>query len=173
MRIAVTGQPGVGKTTLVERVLAAVPLKAGGMVTKEIRKVGRRVGFSVIDVGSGQEGVLAHMHLAQGPRLGRYRVNLKDLEEIGAAAIERAIQECQLVVVDEVGPMELKSPRFIAAVERALKEAANLLVTVHRASNHHLAYRIRHECDRLIRLTKGNRDEKTQQVIELLTSPGR
>ena len=173
MRIAVTGQPGVGKTTLVERVLAAVPLKAGGMVTKEIRKVGRRVGFSVIDVGSGQEGVLAHMHLAQGPRLGRYRVNLKDLEEIGAAAIERAIQECQLVVVDEVGPMELKSPRFIAAVERALKEAANLLVTVHRASNHHPAYRIRHECDRLIRLTKGNRDEKTQQVIELLTSPGR
>ena len=173
MRIAVTGQPGVGKTTLVERVLAAVPLKAGGMVTKEIRKVGRRVGFSVIDIGSGQEGVLAHMHLTQGPRLGRYRVNLKDLEEIGAAAIERAIQECQLVVVDEVGPMELKSPRFIAAVERALKEAANLLVTVHRASNHHLAYRIRHECDRLIRLTKGNRDEKTQQVIELLTSPGR
>ncbi len=173
MRIAVTGQPGAGKTTLVERVLAAVPLKAGGMVTKEIRKVGRRVGFSVIDIGSGQEGVLAHMHLTQGPRLGRYQVNLKDLEEIGAAAIERAIQECQLVVVDEVGPMELKSPRFIAAVERALKEAANLLVTVHRASNHHLAYRIRHECDRLIRLTKGNRDEKTQQVIELLTSPGR
>ena len=52
MRIAVTGHPGVGKTTLVERVLAAVPLKAGGMVTKEIRKVGRRVGFAVIDIGS-------------------------------------------------------------------------------------------------------------------------
>ena len=173
MRIAVTGHPGVGKTTLVERVLAAVPLKAGGMVTKEIRKVGRRVGFSVIDIGSGQEGVLAHMHLAQGPRLGRYRVNLKDLEEIGAAAIERAIQECQLVVVDEVGPMELKSPRFVAAVERALEGASNLLVTVHRASNHHLAYRIRHECDQLIRLTESNRTEKTQQVIRLLTSPGR
>ena len=151
-----------------ERVLAAVPLTAGGMVTKEIRKVGRRVGFAVIDVATGREGVLAHIHREEGPRLGRYRVNLRDLEEIGAAAIERAIEGCELVVVDEVGPMELKSPRFIAAVTRALEEAENLLVTVHRASNHHLAYRIRHECDRLIRLTTSNRDEKISEVIGLL-----
>jgi len=171
VRIAVTGQPGVGKTTLVQRVLEQVPLKCGGMITREIRKVGRRVGFAVIDVGTGREGVLAHIHLSEGPRLGRYRVNIKDLEEIGAAAIEGAIEDCQLVVVDEVGPMELKSPRFIAAVERALKEARNLLVTVHRASNHHLAYRIRHECDHFIRLTKSNRNEKTEEVIRLLTGP--
>ncbi|HAF71490.1 MAG: Nucleoside-triphosphatase [Acetothermia bacterium 64_32] len=169
MRIAVTGHPGVGKTTLVERVLGAVPLKAGGMITKEIRKVGRRVGFSVIDVGGGREGVLAHLHLTEGPRLGRYRVNLKDLEGIGAAAIERAVEECELVVVDEVGPMELKSPRFVAAVERALREAKNLLITVHRASNHHLAYRIRHTCDPFIRLTSGNRDAKVDEVIRLLS----
>lgn len=127
MKIAITGHPGVGKTTLVERVLAEVPLKAGGMITKEIRKVGRRVGFAVIDVATGKEGVLAHIHREEGPRLGRYRVNLEDLEGIGAAAIERAIDTCQLVVVDEVGPMELKSPRFIAAVQRALEKAPNLL----------------------------------------------
>ena len=169
MKIAVTGHPGAGKTTLVERVLAAVPLRAGGMITKEIRKVGRRVGFAVIDVATGEEGVLAHIHREEGPRLGRYRVNLADLEGIGAAAIERAIRECDLVVVDEVGPMELKSPRFISAVTRALEQAKNLLVTVHRASNHHLAYRIRHECDLLIRLTAGNREEKTREVIELLS----
>lgn len=173
MIIAVTGHPGVGKTTLVERVLAAVSLPVGGMITKEIRKVGRRVGFAVIDVATGREGVLAHIHLQEGPRLGRYRVNLRDLEEIGAAAIERAIQGCDLVVVDEVGPMELKSHRFIAAVERALAEARNLLVTVHRASNHNLAYRIRHRADLLVRLTVGNRDEKIREVIELLTSPDR
>lgn len=173
MRIAVTGHPGAGKTTLVQRVLERVSLSHGGMITREIRKAGRRVGFAVIDVATGREGVLAHIHLAAGPRLGRYRVNLKDLEEIGAAAIERAVEACQLVVVDEVGPMELKSPRFVAAVARALEEAQNLLVTVHRASNHHLTYRIRHECDQLIRLAKSNRNEKTQQVIRLLTSPGR
>ncbi len=169
MKIGVTGHPGVGKTTLVERVIQAVPLKCGGMITKEIRKIGRRVGFSVHDVLTGREGVLAHIHLERGPKLGRYRVNLRDLEEIGAAAIERALEECELVVVDEVGPMELHSERFIRAVERALESDKHLLVTVHRASNHHLAYRIRHETDRFFRLSTTKRDRITEEIIELLS----
>ena len=154
---------------MVERVIQAVPLKCGGMITKEIRKIGRRVGFSVHDVLTGREGVLAHIHFERGPKLGRYRVNLRDLEEIGAAAIERALEECELVVIDEVGPMELHSERFIRAVERALESDKHLLVTVHRASNHHLAYRIRHETDRFFRLSTTKRDRITEEIIELLS----
>ncbi len=170
MKIAVTGHPGVGKSTLVLHVLQAVPLRCGGMVTQEIRKVGRRVGFAVRDVATGREGVLAHIHQPTGPAFGRYRLNLQDLEEVGAAAIERAVEEAELVVVDEVGPMELHSARFVAAVERALAEAANLLVTVHRASNHPLAYKIRHGVDLLVRLTQSNREEKTAEIIRLLSA---
>ncbi|MGB9757320.1 MAG: NTPase [Candidatus Bipolaricaulaceae bacterium] len=169
MKVGITGNPGVGKTTLVKRVLATLPLRAGGMITEEIRKCGYRVGFLVRDVATGKEGFLAHRHLCDGPGFGRYRLCLKDLEEIGAAAIERALAEAELIVIDEVGPMELKSPRFIAAVERALGSNKHLLVTVHRASNHHLAYRIRHEVDHLVRLTKSNREEKIQEVIRLFS----
>lgn len=168
VKIGITGHPGVGKTTLVLRVLERVPMRYGGMITQEIRKIGRRVGFSVRDLMTGREGILAHLHLDRGPRLGRYRINLGDLEEIGVAAIERAIGECELVVVDEVGPMELRSRRFIQAVERALESDKHLLVTVHRASNHHLAYRIRHEVDRYIRLSASNRDRMAEEVIRLL-----
>lgn len=169
MRVAVTGNPGVGKSTLVLRVTEKVPLSCGGMVTAEIRKCGRRVGFVLRDLATGQEGILAHLHLADGPPFGRYRLKLQDLEEIGVRAIERAIEEAELVVVDEVGPMELQSARFIRAVERALAEARNLLVTVHRASNHPLAYRIRHGVDHLARLTREKRDEVTAEVIRLLS----
>lgn len=169
MKIAITGNPGVGKTTLVLRVLGEVPLRCGGMITQEIRKLGRRIGFCIRDLGTGQEGILAHLHLDTGPRLGRYRINLKDLEEIGAAAIERALQEAELVVVDEVGPMELHSPRFIRAVENALNSNKHLLVTVHRASNHQLAYQIRHGVDYYLRLTQNNRDAQTLEVLRLLS----
>lgn len=169
MKIGVTGHPGVGKTTLVLRVMERVPLKCGGMITKEIRKIGRRVGFSVHDVLTGREGILAHIHLERGPKLGRYRINLRDLEQVGAAAIERAVEECDLVVIDEVGPMELHSERFIRAVEQALESDKHLLVTVHRSSNHHLAYRIRHETDRFFRLSATKRDRITEEVVELLS----
>ncbi|MCS7216672.1 MAG: NTPase [Candidatus Bipolaricaulota bacterium] len=169
MKVGVTGHPGVGKTTLVKRVLAAVPLRAGGMITEEIRKCGYRVGFLLRDVATGREGLLAHRHHCDGPEFGKYRLCLRDLEEIGAAAIERALEEAELIVIDEVGPMELKSPRFIAAVEKALACPKPLLVTVHRASNHHLAYRIRHEVDHLVRLTQSNREAKIQEVIQLFS----
>ncbi|MEN3011120.1 MAG: NTPase [Candidatus Bipolaricaulaceae bacterium] len=169
MKIGVTGHPGVGKTTLVKRVLGAVPLRAGGMITEEIRKCGYRMGFLLRDVATGREGLLAHRHHCDGPEFGKYRLCLRDLEEIGAAAIERALEEAELIVVDEVGPMELKSPRFIAAVEKALACPKPLLVTVHRASNHPLAYRIRHEVDHLIRLTQSNREAKIQEVIQLFS----
>lgn len=168
MKIAITGYPGVGKTTLVKRVIATVPLRVGGMITEEIRKCGYRVGFLVRDVSTGREGYLAHLHHCTGPEFGRYRLCLRDLEEIGATAIERAINDAELIVIDEVGPMELKSSRFIAAVEKALVSPKHLLVTVHRASNHPLAYRIRQEADHLIRLTQSNRGEKIQEVIKLL-----
>ncbi len=170
MKIGVTGHPGVGKTTLVLQVIERVPLKCGGMVTKEIRKIGRRVGFSIHDILTGKEGVLAHIHLERGPRLGRYRINLKDLDEIGAAAIERALRECNLIVVDEVGPMELNSERFIRAVERALESDKHLLITVHRDSSHRLAYRIRHGVDHFFRLTATKRDRITQEILRLLSS---
>jgi nucleoside-triphosphatase len=170
MRIAVTGTPGVGKSTLVLRAVERVPLSVGGLVTQEVRKCGRRLGFSIRDLATGREGVLAHVHLADGPAVGRYRVNLHDLDEIGARAIEWAIAEKDLVVVDEVGPMELQSPRFVAAVDRALAQARNLLVTVHRASNHPLAYRIRHGVDHYLRLTRDNRDQQTTEAIRLLSA---
>lgn len=169
MKVGVTGHPGVGKTTLVKRVLEVLPLRAGGMITEEIRKCGCRVGFLLRDVATGREGLLAHRHHCDGPAFGKYRLCLRDLEGIGAAAVERAIEEAELIVIDEVGPMELQSARFIAAVEKALASGKHLLVTVHRASNHHLAYRIRHEVDRLIRLTHSNREEKIGEVIQLFS----
>ncbi|HAZ30463.1 TPA: NTPase [Candidatus Acetothermia bacterium] len=167
IKIAVTGNPGVGKSTLVLRVVERVPLSSGGMVTAEIRKCDRRVGFSLQDVLTGREGTLAHLHHADGPEFGRYRLNLRDLDEIGALAIERAIAEVDLVVVDEVGPMELSSSRFIQAVDRALREARNLLVTVHRNSDHTLAYKIRHGVDHHLRLTRANRDAQLGEILRL------
>ncbi len=163
-RIALTGRPGVGKTTLIERVLVRVRLSYGGMITKEIRKCGHRVGFSVIDVATGAEGILAHLHARGGPRLGRYTVNLKDLEGIGIAAIERAIEGKDLVVIDELAPMEISSPRFIPVVERALASGKSLIISTHAHLDHPLVHRVRREL-KLFRVKLSNRDALVDAVL--------
>jgi len=167
-RIAVTGRPGVGKTTLIERVLKAVPLSSGGLLTRELRICGHRVGFALIDVATGEEGVLAHRHGRAGPTVGRYTVDLRSLESLGIAAIDRAIRDCELVVIDEIAPMELCSPAFVPAVERALASPKRLLISTHAHVDHPIAHRVRQELE-LFRVKLSNRDALVEPLVEALT----
>lgn len=164
-RIVVTGRPDVGKTTLIEKVLSGLAIPAGGMITREIRKCGHRVGFAVIDIATGEEGTLAHIHQQQGTKIGRYKVNQHDLEHVGIAAIDRAISEGILVVIDEVGPMEITSPQFLPAVERAISSDCALLISVHAHLDHPLVHRLRQELT-LYRVKLSNRDELPASILE-------
>ncbi|UCF09611.1 MAG: NTPase [Candidatus Bipolaricaulota bacterium] len=169
-RVALTGRPGVGKTTLIERVIERLGIDAGGMVTKEIRTCGHRVGFSVVDVGTGEEGVLAHIHHQGGPRMGRYCVNVRDLETIGLRAIERSLERGCLTVIDEVAPMEITSPGFVPLIERALESGVPLLVSTHAHLQHAIVHRVRRELT-LVRVRMGNRDRLVEEVSALLIDP--
>jgi nucleoside-triphosphatase len=137
-RLAITGAPGVGKSTLIRRVLDRLNCRSGGVLAQEVRLDGKRVGFELQDLATGEVGTLASVD-GDGPRLGRYRVNLRDLERVGAMAVERAAEEAELVVVDEVGPMELFSERFAKAMEAALESDKPTLVVVQARSQHPLA----------------------------------
>lgn len=159
----ITGRPGVGKTTLIERVVAELSLPTGGMITREIRKCDHRVGFSVIDIATKREGILAHIHQRSGPRMGRYRVNLRDLEEIGIAAIDNALSAGSIVVIDEIGPMEITSPKFIPAVERVVESSAQFIISTHAKLDHPLIHRLRQQFT-LYRVKMGNRDRLVELV---------
>ncbi|AIU70690.1 NTPase [Thermococcus eurythermalis] len=138
VRVFVTGPAGVGKTTLVERVAREVErwgYIVGGMMTKEVRRGGRRVGFKILALDTGEEGTLASLrgtsHLPGVP-FGKYVVHVDELERVGVSAIRRALVEADLIVIDEIGPMEYKSDEFVRAVGEALKSDRHLLATVHR-----------------------------------------
>jgi len=165
LRIAVTGSPGAGKSTLVRRVLEASGLRAGGMLAGEKRFKDRRIGFEILDIATGTLGTLADER-GSGPKLGKYRVHADDLEKIGAKAIENALS-CDLIVVDEVGPMELTSRRFAAAVDRAIASEKPVLVVLHEWSVHPLAKKIRASF-RVITVTRENRDSLVQEIAREL-----
>lgn len=130
----VTGAPGCGKSTMIQRtveILERAGFKAGGIYCPEIRVAGKRVGFKIIDIGSGKEGILAHIDQPVGPMVSRYKVNLHDLENIGVPAIERAIREADFVVIDEIAPMEGFSEKFVRAVGAVLDSQKPLLAAIH------------------------------------------
>jgi nucleoside-triphosphatase len=130
----ITGSPGVGKTTLLLRVVEALKAKGyrvGGMATRDVRMSGARVGFEVMDLSNGNKGWLASVHEERGPQVGKYRVNIDDLNDVGVKAILKACEELDVVVVDEIGPMELFSEKFKEAVKRAVESKKLVVSTIH------------------------------------------
>lgn len=155
----------MGKSTLVQKAAEATKVKVGGVLARDKRVKDRRVGFELLDLGSGQTGMLAD-ETGNGPQLGKYRVRLDDLDQIGAKAIEDALK-ADLIVVDEVGPMELSSRRFIGAVEKAIASNKPILVVLHEWSVHPLAKKIR-KSFRIITVTRDNRDAMREELAKEL-----
>ncbi len=159
MKIAVTGRPGVGKTTLCMKVFKSLK-DVEGFVTLEVRERGRRIGFKLHDLKSGEELWLAKV--GEGyPRVGKYVVFLENLDRFA-----RKISDYDgcLIVIDEVGPMELKSDNFVRAMERLIESDKNLLVTVHYKSKHPLVERIKREFELYV-IDEKNRDDVANEII--------
>jgi len=94
----------------------------GGISTPELRE-GQRVGFEIVDMMTGERGILAHKNQPEGPRVSQYRVRLSDLEKIGVKGIRVALeQNVDFIIIDEIGKMELVSSAFQEAVWEALNQ---------------------------------------------------
>ena len=124
-----TGRPGCGKTTLIKRIVNKLALPAGGFYTEEIRERGQRVGFKIVTL-DGKEAGFARVDFKTPERLGKYGLNLSALETIAVAALRAAVRARQLVVIDEIGPMEIRSSSFRDAVNEALDSGAQILATI-------------------------------------------
>ena len=167
----VTGPPGVGKSTAISKVvlrLKSAGVIVGGFMTSEMRSGGARVGFKARDLTTERSGVLASVDTRFGPRVGRYRVNLKDLASIGAAGLEAAAESSEMIVIDEVGPMELVSPEFRRAVSRCIESGKPLLAVVHERLDDDLLNELRKKATETFILTVEARNDTAERLGDIL-----
>lgn len=137
------------------------------MFSREVREAGTRVGFEIMDLATGQKGWLAHMNQPVGPQVSKYRVNLNDLNTIGANAIRNAAAKAQIITVDEIGPMELFSSAFKEAILQAINSRKPLLGTIHHGARDPLIDSIKTRDDtEIIKVTYENREHLHNLLID-------
>jgi len=167
--LLLTGSPGIGKTTVLTKAISGLKTKGycvGGMLSREVREGGTRVGFEILDLSSDKRGCLANVNQRRGPQVGKYRVNMEDLNGIGAQAVTDAVENCDAVAVDEVGPMELFSVKFKEAVRKALESRKPVLAVVHwKAQDKLISDAKRREDAETIIVTSENREKLNERII--------
>ncbi len=170
--ILVTGRPRVGKSTLIWRVVDNLKRlgcgDVGGFYTLDIRRDNERVGFSIRTI-DGKSGRLAEVGLESRYRLGKYGIDMESFENVALPALEHAIGQQQLVVVDEIGFMEIKSRRFQELVIRALQSPSPVLGSIMRKPCYFADDIKKRDDVRLIAVRSDNRDVLVSEITAALT----
>lgn len=160
--VLLTGRPGVGKTTLIMRTLDTLRAAAGGFYTREVRRAGARIGFEIVAL-NGQTAMLAvraaGKTFSREARLGMWRVDLDAIEGVAVPALQQAAASGGLVVVDEIGPMEIFSTAFCTSVGALLDQPIPLLGTIVQRPYRFADAVKRHPRVHLVTVTPANRDD--------------
>ena len=163
MRLLLTGNPGVGKTTLICAIAERLKgITCAGFYTEETRGGGQRTGFRIVTL-DGQQGYLASLG-AQEPTVGKYSVHVEEFEKLVLPLLNPVTQAADLYVIDEIGKMELISRPFRTRIIELLAQPINLLATITKRGNGFIDQIKRRSDVELIEVTRKNRDELPEEL---------
>ena len=159
--ILITGPPASGKSSLVQELTKGK--NCCGIATPEYRIDHERAGFKVVDIKTQKEGMLASTEIR--PHVAsKYGIDIKDFEKVAVPAIEAGIKSNLLIVIDEIGFMELFSEKFKKLVEKALG-TKRVLATVSMKSRDKFFEKIKSRTDVKVHyLTRINRERIKKEI---------
>ena len=185
-KIGVTGLPRSGKSAVMEKVVSMLTeerreeMRArgddvtaakllGGMRCEPVIEDGERVGFKCINFQTGEEAVMAHKSIDSRLRVLGYGIDPEALERVAVPAIQEAMDDYEVLVIDEIGKFSVESEAFVEVVRKAMEVDKPTLLTLHKKSRHPLLQDIRRRDDaRILEVTPVNRALLPYKIHKLI-----
>ncbi len=165
--ILITGQPGIGKTTLIKKLATELAaLRPVGFYTEEIRENGVRKGFELVSL-SGQRGLLSHIDIKSPYRVSKYGVDIKSFEDF-LDFIPFFDRETEIVITDEIGKMECFSEKFKTFVIKLLDSEKIFISTIALKGSGFIAEVKKRNDIKLLEMSLANRNSLLSEMLQEL-----
>ena len=164
MKLFLTGNPGVGKTTVIRAFAQRLKsVSCAGFYTEEIRQSGERIGFRIVTL-DGEEATLASVGTRK-PTVGKYSIHIEEFENLVLRYVDTLATPADLYIVDEIGRMELLSGRFRNKIIELLSQPISLLATLSKKGDGLIDQIKRRRDVEIIEVTRKNRDELPEELL--------
>lgn len=118
----ITGAVGQGKTTCVQTIVSALQqqgVAVAGLYSPRLLQEGKTVGYDVVDIQNGRRSRFLHIQGDPGmERIGRFYIYPQGLA-VGIKAL--AAVKAEVVVIDQVGPLEMDGGGWLEPLQRWLR----------------------------------------------------
>ncbi len=162
----ITGLPKAGKTTLLRTLikdLRARGLYVGGFLSPEETHSGKRTGFLVQDIETGKTDTLASLD-RDGPKVSKYHVDIGSFETIAMISLSE-FRKYDVIIIDEIGPMETKSSVFLDALDEIFSASTPLIASLHEDMVDNFAAR-----GKVFEIDESNRQQVYDDIIDEIKS---
>ncbi|MFX0027118.1 MAG: NTPase [Candidatus Hermodarchaeota archaeon] len=173
LKVLITGPPRCGKSTLILKLIDYCfkkDFRVQGFLTPEVREKSRRIGFDIEEISSGIRLRFARIgEYKTKYKLGKYSVFIDEFEKVISNLENFNFEQVDLMIIDEIGKMELFSKKFQNFIVNIFKKEFNIIATIGRNIKHpciEVFYNVPnlHKFD----LTFQNQQEVYQQIINLI-----
>ncbi|CRL01866.1 CLUMA_CG015217, isoform A [Clunio marinus] len=171
--LLITGLPGVGKTTIVQKIIKDLRTKVQslslqGFYTEEVRdEKGERIGFDVVSL-EGNRGILSRTKAGMNYKVGKYIVYVQEFEDFIFREVKQS-DHTSLLVIDEIGKMELLSRKFEIFINNLICSNSNfrVIATVPLKTPLKLIDKLKqHPKSRTFHITKSNRETVYDDIFQ-------
>jgi nucleoside-triphosphatase len=165
--ILITGLPGVGKTTLIMKLVQKLGrLNPVGFYTSEIRERGIRKGFELVSL-KGARQILSSVDIKSQFRVGKYGVDIAGFDEF-LDTIDFLDPSYGLTIIDEIGKMECLSDKFRKIVSEILDSSRPAIFVIALKGNGIIAEIKRRQDIQLLEITMANRERLMADILQVI-----
>jgi nucleoside-triphosphatase len=172
-KILLTGPPRCGKSTLILKLINYClenDIPIDGFLTPEVREANKRIGFDIECITTKEKKRLARIgNFETQYKLGKYHIFIEEFESIITQLENLELKKIKLIIIDEIGKMELFSHKFQTFIKSIFSSNLNIIATIGQNLRHPLKDYLLNLPDTLLyTLTRENSRTVYQKILELI-----